>query len=250
MPPRSRRRTCPGGADPVSAAWAAGMRLSRTRAVFPAPDGPASAVSRRAGKVAVRSCRLYRSRISMVICPPGPARAGRPRGTAVAPARNGPMIECGSVSSSPGVPWAITVPPLAPARGADQLALVLDDDHGVAVPGQGGDRFAQPSDVARVQADRRLVQHVEHACGAGAYRRGELDPLPLSGGQRGAGPVEGQVAEANVEKRREPAVQLGEQTGGQPAELGGQPDGQAGGELAQLAQAERADFGDVAAAEL
>ena len=55
-------------------ARAAGMRLSRTRAVFPAPDGPASAVSRCTGKAAVRSCRLYRSPISMVICPPGPAR--------------------------------------------------------------------------------------------------------------------------------------------------------------------------------
>jgi hypothetical protein len=82
------------------------------------------------------------------------------------------------------------------------------------------------------------------------YRRGELDPLPLSGGQRGAGPVEGQVAEADVEQRREPAVQLGEQTIGHPAKLGGQPGGQAGREPAQLAQAERADLGDVAAAEL
>ena len=101
-----------------------------------------------------------------------------------------------------------------------------------------------------MQPDRRLVQHVEHARGAGAHRRGELDPLPLPGGQRGAGPVEGQVAEPDVEQRREPAVQLGEQTGGHPAELGGQPGGQAGREPAQLAQAERADLGDVAAAEL
>src|SRR5579871_4169387 len=66
MPPRSRRRTCPGSAAPLSDARAAGMRLSRTRAVFPAPDGPASAVSRPAGKAAVRSCRLYRSPISTV----------------------------------------------------------------------------------------------------------------------------------------------------------------------------------------
>ena len=77
MPPRSRRRTCPGSGDALSSARAAGMRLSRTRAVFPAPDGPASAVSRRAGKVAARSCRSYRSLISMAICPPRPSRAGR-----------------------------------------------------------------------------------------------------------------------------------------------------------------------------
>ena len=31
------------------------------------------------------------------------------------------MIECGSVSSWPGVPWAITVPPLAPAAGPSSM---------------------------------------------------------------------------------------------------------------------------------
>ena len=60
----------------------------------------------------------------------------------------------------------------------------------------------------------------------------------------GTGPVEGQVAEPDVEQRREPAVQLGEQADGHPAELGGQPGGQAGREPVQLAQAERADLGD------
>ena len=137
-----------------------------------------------------------------------------------------------------------------PVRGADDLPLVLHHDHGIAVPGQGGDRLAQPGDVARVQPDRRLVQHVQHARGAGAHRRGQLDPLPLPGRQRGAGPVEGQVAQPDVEQRREPAVQFGEQPGGHPAELGGQPRGQAGREAAQLVQAERADLGEVAAAEL
>jgi hypothetical protein len=137
-----------------------------------------------------------------------------------------------------------------PVRGADEFPLVLDDDHGVAVPGQRGDRLVQSPDVGRVQPDRRLVQHIQHAGGAGPDRRGELDPLPLSGGQRGAGPVESQVAEADVEQRREPALQLGEQTAGHTAELGGQPRGQSGREPAQLAQPERADLGDGEAAEL
>ena len=239
MPPRSRRRTCPGGADPLSRARAAGMRLSRTRAVFPAPDGPATAVSRSTGKAAVRSCRLYRSPISIVICPPVPARPAGPGAPPGPRPGTGPMIECGSVSSCAGGPWAITVPPLRagpgpdlddPVRGADDLPLVLHHDHGIAVPGQRRERLAQPGDVAWVQPDRRLVQHVQHARGAGPHRRGELDPLPFPGRQRGTGPVQGQVAQAHVEHRREPAVQLGEQAGGQPAELGGQPRGQAGRE--------------------
>ena len=58
MAPRSRRRTCPGSADPLSSARAAGMRLSSERAVFPAPDGRGSPVIRWTGKAAVRSCRL------------------------------------------------------------------------------------------------------------------------------------------------------------------------------------------------
>ena len=58
MPPRSRARTWPGSAAAPSSARAAGTRLSRTRAVFPAPDGPASAVSRCSGKAAVTPCRL------------------------------------------------------------------------------------------------------------------------------------------------------------------------------------------------
>ncbi len=53
------------------------------------------------------------------------------------------------------------------------------------------------------------------------------------------------VTEPEVKQRRERPGQLGEQPGGQPAELRGQPSGQAGDKLAQLAQAKRADLGDV-----
>ena len=83
-----------------------------------------------------------------------------------------------------------------PVGAADDLPLVFHHDHGVAVSGQGPDRREQPGDVARMQPDGRLVQHVQHARGAGPHRRGELDPLPLPRRQRGAGPVEGQVGPA------------------------------------------------------
>jgi hypothetical protein len=68
-----------------------------------------------------------------------------------------------------------------PVGGADQVPLVLDDDHGVAVVGEGADRLAQPRDVGGMQADGWFVQDVEHAGGARAHRRGELDPLQFAG---------------------------------------------------------------------
>ena len=38
-------------------------------------------------------------------------------------------------------------------------------------------------DISRVQADRRLVQHIQHPCRAVADGPGQLHPLPLPGGQ-------------------------------------------------------------------
>jgi hypothetical protein len=73
-------------------------------AASPTCEGSARAVSWCAGKAAVRSCRLYRSPISMVIWLPVPTLARCARFTAAAPARNGPMIEFGSASSSWGAP--------------------------------------------------------------------------------------------------------------------------------------------------
>jgi hypothetical protein len=66
-----------------------------------------------------------------------------------------------------------------PVRGGDEIPLVFYDDDGIAVRGQGSDRLAQPLDIARVQSHGRLVEHVEHAGGAGAHRGGQLDALPL-----------------------------------------------------------------------
>ena len=45
-------------------------------------------------------------------------------------------------------------------------------------------RFEQPRVVALVQADRRLVEHVEHAGEARADLRGQPDALALAAGQR------------------------------------------------------------------
>src|SRR5256712_14195838 len=48
-------------------------------------------------------------------------------------------------------------------RGGDELAIVLDDDDGVARPGELVAELHEPHGVARVQSDRRLVEHVERS---------------------------------------------------------------------------------------
>ena len=72
-----------------------------------------------------------------------------------------------------------------------RVFVVLDDDHGVALIARAAQRFQQPVVVARVQADRRLVEDVEHADQAGADLRGQPDALALAAGQ-------GRAARASV----------------------------------------------------
>ena len=66
----------------------------------------------------------------------------------------------------------------------------------------------QPLVVARVQADRRLVEHVERADERRAERRRQVDALRLAAGERRRQPVERQVVEADVAQERQPAADL------------------------------------------
>ena len=50
-----------------------------------------------------------------------------------------------------------------PVGGADRVLVVLDDDEGVAEVLELDERLDEPTVVALVQADARLVEHVEHA---------------------------------------------------------------------------------------
>ena len=66
----------------------------------------------------------------------------------------------------------------------DRLLVVLDDDHGVAEVAQPHHRVDQPLVVALVQADRRFVEHVEHADEPAADLRREPDALRLAARER------------------------------------------------------------------
>ena len=90
--------------------------------------------------------------------------------------------------------------------GADGVLVVLDHDHGVAEVAQAAQRFEQPRVVALVQADRRLVEHVEHAGQARADLRGEADALALAAGERAGAAGEREIFEADVDQEFQPVA--------------------------------------------
>ena len=90
--------------------------------------------------------------------------------------------------------------------GADGVLVVLDDDHGVAEVAQPPQRFEQPRVVALVQADRGLVQHVEHAGEARADLRGEADALALAAGEGAGAAGEREIVEADVDQELQPVA--------------------------------------------
>ena len=66
----------------------------------------------------------------------------------------------------------------------------------------------QPAVVALMQADRRLVEHVEHADQPGADLGGQPDALRLTAGQRGRRARQRQVVQPDVEQEPQPRLHL------------------------------------------
>ncbi len=102
---------------------------------------------------------------------------------------------------------------------------MLDHHHRVAAGGELAAELGEPSGVPRVQADRRLVQHVEGAGELGPELVGEVDALRFAARQGPRLPREGEVAEADPEQERE----LGAQQLEHVARHGGLPLGEGEG---------------------
>ena len=84
--------------------------------------------------------------------------------------------------------------------GAHRLLVVLDDDDRVAEVAELLERGEEARVVALVQADRRLVEDVEHADEARADLRREPDALRFAAGERLGGAAEREVVEADVDE--------------------------------------------------
>ncbi len=77
-------------------------------------------------------------------------------------------------------------------------------------------------DVGRMQADGGFVEDVEHSGGLVAHGAGELNPLPLTGGQRGTGPVQAEITQAEFDEPLRHLEQLRDDRGRHRAHVAGQ----------------------------
>src|SRR6185503_482717 len=98
--------------------------------------------------------------------------------------------------------------------GPNRLFVVLDDDDGVAEIAQPRERGQQGAIVALVQADRRLVEDVEHARQVRSDLRREADALSLAARQRRGAAAERQVADADVVEEPQAVANLAQDAAG------------------------------------
>ncbi len=96
-------------------------------------------------------------------------------------------------------------------RGQHDLRVVLDDEQRVAVVAQPMHDLDHAPHVARMQTDRRLVEHEQRIDQRGAERRRQVDALDLAARERARLAVERQVAEADAHEEVEPRAHLAEQ---------------------------------------
>ena len=100
-----------------------------------------------------------------------------------------------------------------PVGRPDRLLVMLDNNNGIALVAKLLKRAEKLRVVSRVEANRRLVEHIEHAREARADLGGQPDPLALTAGERGSLAVKREVAEAYLVEECQPAPDLLEQFG-------------------------------------
>ena len=82
-------------------------------------------------------------------------------------------------------------------RCEHRVGIVLDHQQRVPQVAQAFQDLDQPVRVARMQSDRRLVEHVQGAHQMRSQRSGQLNPLRLAAGKSGSQPVKRQIVETH-----------------------------------------------------
>ena len=132
-------------------------------------------------------------------------------------------------------------------RRANRVLVVLDDENGVAERLEAAQRAEQALVVALMQADARLVEHVEHARQPRADLRREPDALALAAGERGAAAGEGEVVEAHVHEELQALLDLAQDAPGDLLALGRELGEHAREPRARAGDGQVAGLGDVGA---
>ena len=94
--------------------------------------------------------------------------------------------------------------------GSHRVFVVFDDDDRVAEVAEFGERIEQALIVARVKANGRFVEDVQHADEAAADLAGEADALRFAAGKRGGRAASNgdMIFEADVEQEAEAAAEF------------------------------------------
>ena len=85
-------------------------------------------------------------------------------------------------------------------RRQDGLLVMLDNDHRIAEVAQPAQAFQQAGIVALVQADRWLVEDIEHPGKAGTDLAGEANALALAARQRARCPVKREIVQPDIDE--------------------------------------------------
>ena len=199
--------------------------MSSTSELLPEPLTPVTTVTTPSGKATSRSlrlcCRAPRTTSAGRRRPAGRRLVGT--GIAALPLRYWPVSDFLLALTFAGRPGRGDLAAAVARAGAevdevvgrlDDLAVVLDQDQRVAQVAEVPQGRQQPGVVARVQADRRLVEHVEHARQAAADLAGQADPLALAAGERRRAAGQRQVVEPDVDQELQPVADLADQVAG------------------------------------
>ena len=111
---------------------------------------------------------------------------------------------------SSGVPAAISSPPPAPPFGSevddpiggfDDVEVVLDNHHRVALVAQSVEHVQELRDVVEVQSGGGFVEDVERLAGTSLGEfTGQLDPLRLAAGEGGCALAEAHVGQPHIDE--------------------------------------------------
>ena len=94
------------------------------------------------------------------------------------------------------------------------VAVVLDHHDRVAKVAEFSEGRDQPMRVTRVEADRRLVEHVKHARETAAYLGRESDPLEFAAGKAAGRPRHVEILKAHIHEKRHAGIEFAEQITG------------------------------------